>query len=156
MNNKSKYIALLFLIGFLTTSCYTVHHVVPQTYNYSKSIEFKIDKIEEGTRIATGNGHYYTKRGEKFVFIFLTLKNNLEQKQKLDFDNFLLLNPKTRTKHKVEWAMVPGVINIWGKVDSQIGKGDEKKRKLVFIYPSEEKAGLLMVNDTIIDIEYAK
>lgn len=156
MKTKSKYAALLLLLGLLTTSCYTVYHVEPQTYNYSKSIKFKIDKIEEGTRIATGNGHYYTNRGNKFVFVYLTLKNDLDQKQQLNFDNFLLINPKTRTKHKVEWAMMTGIINIWGNVDSEIGKGDEKKRKLVFIYPSEEKAGWLMVNDSIIDIEYTQ
>lgn len=52
--------------------------------------------------------------------------------------------------------MVPGPIKIWGKVDSEIGKGDQKKRKLAFIYTSDEKAALLMVNATIIDIEHTK
>jgi hypothetical protein len=154
MKNKIKYVSLFFLIGVLTSSCYTAYQVAPQTYNYTESIKFKIDKIVEGKSIATGNGHWYASRGNKFVFVFLTLTNELDQKQKLDFDNFTLLNSRTRTKHKVEWAMVTGPINIWGKVDSEIGKGDEKKRKLVFIYPDEDKAGLLMVNDQIIDIEY--
>ena len=151
-----KKILLLSLIGFLATSCYTVYKVVPKNHNYSESISFTIDKIEEGKSVSTGNGSYNASRGNKFVFVFLTLKNNLEEKQELDFDNFLLLNPKTKTKHKAEWSMVPGPINMWGKIDSYIRKGDEKKRKLVFIFPEEDKAQMLMVNGEIIEIEYAK
>jgi hypothetical protein len=147
---------ILFLIGILATSCYTVYQVVPKTYNYTESINFTIDKIEEGKNISTGNGSWYAGRGNKFVFVYLTLKNNLDQKQELDFDNFILLNPRTQIKHKAEWAMVTGPVNMWGKVDSYIGKGDEKKRKLVFIYPEEDKAKILIVNDKIIEIEYNK
>lgn len=145
---------LLLFIGILFNSCYTVHQVVPETYNYTESINFTIDKIEEGRTVATGNGSWNASRGNKFVFVFLTLKNSRNVKQALDFDNFILLNPRTKTKHKAEWAMVVGPINMWGKIDSYIKKGDEKKRKLVFIYPENDKAKLLMVNDKIIEIEY--
>lgn len=151
-----KKILLLLLVALLATSCYTVYTVIPKTHNYSESISFTIDKIEEGKTVATGNGSYSPSRGNKFVFVFLTLKNNIEEKQKLDFDHFLLLNPKTKTKHKAEWSMVPGPINLWGKIDSYIRKGDEKRRKLVFIFPEKDKAQMLMVNDKIIEIEYSK
>lgn len=156
MREKMIKFSLLFLIGVIAASCYTVYQVVPKTYNYTESINFTIDKIEEGKRIATGDGYWNASRGNKFVFVYLTLKNNLDQKQELDFDDFILLNPRTQTKHKVEWSMVTGPVNLWGKVDSYIGKGDEKKRKLVFIYPEEDKAKILMVNDKIIEIEYNK
>ncbi len=139
----------------LTTSCYTVHKVIPRTYDYTESIDFTIDKIEEGKSVATGNGSYNVTRGNKFVFVFLTLKNKLDEKQDLDFDDFILLNPRTKTKHKAEWAMVTGPINMWGKIDSHIRKGDEKKRKLVFIFPESDKATMLMVKDKLIEIEYA-
>ncbi|MFC4721246.1 DUF4352 domain-containing protein [Geojedonia litorea] len=151
-----KKILLVSLIGILATSCYTVYQVIPRTYNYSESISFTIDKIEEGKSVATGNGSYHPSRGNKFVFVYLTLKNNLDKTQELDFDNFLLLNPTTKTKHKAEWSMVPGPINMWGKIDSYIRKGDEKSRKLVFIFPDEEKAKMLLVNDQIVEIEYTK
>lgn len=154
MKTKIIKISLLFLITVLTTSCYTVYQVVHKTYNYNESKSFKIDKIEEGTKISTGNGYWNASRGNKFVFVYLTLKNYLDQKQELDFDNFILLNPRTKTKHKPEWAMVDGPINIWGRVDSYIGKGAEKQRKLVFLYPEEDKAKILMVKDKIIEIEY--
>ena len=152
-----KKVLLLVLFGLLVTSCYTVYPVISKTYNYSESISFTIDKVEEGNSIATGNGGaIYVNRGNKFVFVFLTLKNHSEKKQALDFDNFLLLNPKNKTKHKAEWTMLPGPINIWGKINSYIRKKDKKRRKLVFIFPEEDKAKLLMVNDKIIEIEYAK
>ena len=156
IKTKMKKILSLFLIGILFTSCYTVYTVVPKSYNYTESINFTIDKIEEGKSVATGNGSWNVSRGNKFVFVFLTLKNNLDKKQELNFDNFILLNPRTRTKHKAEWAMVSGPINMWGKIDSYIRKGNEKKRKLVFVYPEEDKAKMLMVNDEIIEIEYTK
>lgn len=124
---RMKKISLLFLIGVLATSCYTVYQVVPKTYNYPESINFKIDKIEEGKSVATGDGYWKPSRGNKFVFVFLTLKNNLNQKQELDFDTFILLNPRTKTKHKAEWSMVVGPINIWGKIDSYIREGGKKK-----------------------------
>ncbi len=151
-----KKILLLSLIALLSTSCYTAYQVIPKNYQYSESISFTIDKIEEGKSVATGNGSYHASRGNKFVFVFLTFKNNLDEKQELNFDNFLLLNPKTKTKHKAEWSMVTGPFNVWGKIDSYIRKGDEKSRKLVFIFPDEDKANLLMVKDEIIEIEYAK
>ncbi|GEM_PF-1962304 len=154
---KNSYTKLLILILVTTlfTSCYSVYKVIPHTYDYTESINFTIDKIEEGKTVATGNGSWNASRGSKFVFVFLTLKNNLNEKQKLDFDDFVLLNPRTKTKHKAEWSMVVGPINMWGKIDSYILKGDEKKRKLVFIYPEEDTAQLLMVNDKIIEIDYA-
>jgi hypothetical protein len=151
-----KKILLLSLIAILATSCYTVYKVVPKTHNYTDSISFKIDKIEEGKSVATGNGSYNASRGNKFVFVFLTLKNDLNKKQDLNFDNFILLNSRTKTKHKAEWVMVTGPINMWGRIDSYIRKGDEKKRKLVFIFPDQDKPKLLMVNDKMIEIEYSE
>ncbi len=150
-----KKILFLSLITLLVTSCYTSYQVIPKTYSYSESIRFTIDKIEEGESISTSNGSYNASRGYKFVFVFLTLNNSLDEKQELNFDNFVLLNPRTKTKHKVEWSMVIGPINMWGNVDSYIQKGAEKKRKLVFLFPKEDKAEMLMVNDQIIKIEYA-
>ena len=151
-----KKILLLLFVTIIATSCNTVYKVIPKTHDYSDSITFTIDKVEEGNSISTGNGFYNASRGNKFVFVFLTLNNKLDEKQKLDFDNFVLLNPRTRTKHKAEWSMVVGPINMWGRIDSYIRKGDEKKRKLVFIFPEEDKAKMLMVNDEIIEIEYTK
>lgn len=149
---KKYLLILLVVISF--TSCYTAYEVIPQKHNYSNSINYTIDKIEEGKSVAYGNGSYNASRGNKFVFVYLTFKNELDQKQELNFDDFLLLNPKTKTKHKAEWSMVVGPINIWGNIDSYIRKGDTKKRKLVFIYPEDDKAEYMMVKDDIVEIQY--
>lgn len=145
---------LLFLLALSVTSCYTAYEVIPQKHTYSNTINYTIDKIEEGQTVAYGNGSYNASRGNKFVFVYLTFKNELDQKQDLDFDDFLLLNPKTKTKHKAEWAMVVGPINIWGNIDSYINSGDTKRRKLVFIFPEEDKAEYLMVKEDIVEIQY--
>jgi len=147
---------LLLLVGIVATSCNTSYNVVSQTRNYTESITYTIDKVVEGKTIATGNGSFNATRGNKFVFVYLTFSNKLDQKQDLNFDNFNLLNERTKTKHKAEWAMVVSPVNLFGKIDSHIGKGDEKKRKLVFVFPEQDKANLLMVNDEIVDIEYAQ
>lgn len=151
-----KKIFLSLFIGFLATSCNTIYKIVPTPHNYTESISYTIDRVEEGKAVSTGNGSWHASRGNKFVFVFINFKNNLDQKQELDFDNFVLLNPRTKTKHKAEWAMVSGPFNIWGKIDSYIRKGDEKTRKLVYIFPEEDKAQMLMVNDEMIEIEYTK
>ncbi len=152
MNTRIYIVILLF--GGLLTSCYKAYQVFPRNYDYTESINFTIDRVEEGKRISTGNGAWNASRGNKFVFVFLTLRNNHDEKQEMNFDHFLLLNDRTKTKHKAEWAMVTGPFNIWGKIDSYINKGDEKKRKLVFIYPEDDKATKLMVKDKVINIEY--
>ncbi|MFD0975548.1 DUF4352 domain-containing protein [Salinimicrobium gaetbulicola] len=149
-----KKLLLLLLIAVSFTSCYTTYEVIPQKHNYSNSINYTIDKVEEGKSVAYGNGSYNASRGNKFVFVYLTFKNELEQKQDLDFDEFILLNPKTKTKHKAEWSMVVGPINLWGNIDSYIRSGDTKKRKLVFIYPEDDKAEYLLVKDEIVEIKY--
>lgn len=147
---------ILPLIGlcFLFTSCYTTYQTIPQNYDYTESISFTIDKVQEGHSVSTGNGHFYASRGNKFVFVYLTLHNNLNMKQDLDFGTFYLLNPKTKTRHQVEWAMLTSPINIWGSVDSYIRKADTKKRKLVFIFPEDEKGEYLLVNENVIEIKY--
>lgn len=151
-----KLLLVSTLLCVLLTSCHTAYQVVSRQYDYTETIDFTIDKIEESTSISTGNGSWNASRGNKFVFVFLTFNNNVKEKQQLNFDDFLLLNPRTKTKHKAEWAMIVGPFNVWGKIDSYIRKGDEKQRKLVFLYPEEDKAEILLVKDRIIEIEYAR
>lgn len=151
-----KKVLFLALIAILATSCYTVYKVMPQKYNYTENIVFKIEKIEEGVSIATGDFAKTPPRGHKFVFIQMTFKNKTNKKLDLNFDNFALLNPKTKTKHKVELVMVIAPVNVFGRIDSYIGKNAEKQRKLVFAFPENDKAKILMVNDEVVEIKYAQ
>ncbi|NQX82402.1 MAG: DUF4352 domain-containing protein [Flavobacteriaceae bacterium] len=147
-------IALLILILVLN-SCRTIYQVVEKDYGYNKSIEFTIDKIEDTKAIATGGGAYHPSSGSKFVIVYLTIKNNLNQKQDLNFDDFTLLEMENKIKHKVEWVMVPGIVNIWSKKNSYISKNGTKKRKIIFIFPENNKAKFMMVNGNIIEIKYS-
>ena len=149
-----KTIAFLLLILILN-SCRTIYQVVDKDYDYNNSIEFTIDKIEEAKALATGGGAYYPSSGSKFVMVYLTITNNLNQKQDLNFDNYALLEMENKIKHKVEWVMVPGFVNIWGKKDSYILRNGTKKRKIIFIFPENDKAKFMMVNGKLIEIEYS-
>jgi hypothetical protein len=66
------------------------------------------------------------------------------------------LNKNTKTKHKVEWAMKTGLINLAGKIDTYLKKDEKMKRKLVFIFPEDDRGKFLMVNNEMIEIEYSK
>jgi hypothetical protein len=145
----------LFASTLFFTGCYSTFEVVSQNYNYDNDITFTVDKVQEGNNISTGNGYYYAKNGSKFVFLYISLKNNSDTKKKLDFDNFYLLEPKSHTKYKVELAMLETVVNMFGNVNSEIQKNDTKKRKLVFTFPKGEKAEMLSVNDVIYHIHYS-
>ncbi len=153
---KLDKVFIIVVFSIFLSSCYSVYQVKSNLYNYSDSITFSINKVEEGQVISTGSGSYHASRGYKFVFIYMTFENLIEEKQELNFDNIELLNPKDKTKYKVEWSMVTGPINIWGKVDSYIRKGDKKTRKLVFTFPKEEKAKYLKVNSNLVEIDYSK
>lgn len=145
---------LVCCFAFCFVSCYTRFQTVPTRYNYSNSVSFTIDKVEEGHTIAVGNGSYNSKRGSKFVFVYMTFTNASQEKQDLNFHEFYLLNPRNKTKYGVEWAMMLGPVNVFANLNSNIAKDDKKKRKLVFIFPEEDKAQKLMVKDSIVGIHY--
>jgi hypothetical protein len=139
----------------LFSGCYSTYAVISQEYKFDNDVTFTIDKVQEGNNISTGNGSYYAKRGFKFVFLYATIKNNSNEKKKLDFGNIYLLEPKSKTRYKVEFAMMETAINMFGRVDAEIQKNDTKRRKLVFTYPKDEKAAMFSVNDVIYNISYS-
>jgi len=61
---------------------------------------------------------------------------------------------ENKVKYKVEFSMVAGPVNIWGKVDSYINSNSIKSRKIVFVFPKEIKPEFLLVNNKIVPIEY--
>ncbi|MGZ3750499.1 MAG: DUF4352 domain-containing protein [Mucilaginibacter sp.] len=157
MNNflPIRAITLLLATAFLLSGCYTTYNVVSKNYNYDDDIAFTIDKVQEGSNISTGNGSYYAKRGFKFIFLFATFKNASNEEKKLDFSTFYLLEPKSHTRYKVDFAMMESVINIFGSLNSKIQKNDTKSRRLVFSFPKDEKAEMLEVNGKVYNLSYA-
>lgn len=126
--------------------------VFAQKHNYSKSVSFKVEKIKENTSLATGNQSWVSpSRGFKFVSITLALTNDSETPEAIDFDNFHLLNSKTKTKHKVEFVRTAGFIQFPAALKLSINKG-KKKRVLVFIYPEFDTPRFLSLNENSIEL----
>jgi hypothetical protein len=151
-----KKFTLLILLGIIFTSCYRVLKVIPTKYDYDDAITFTIDKVEEGTSVSVANGHWDARSGYKFVFVFVTVENNFDVTLDLDFNNYHLYNPRTKTKHKTEWVMNVGAVNKWEKVDTHIDEYEIKKRKIVFLYPKEDTVKTIIVNEQMIDIQFEK
>jgi hypothetical protein len=146
---------VLFIPIFFLGSCYSTFLTnSTETYQFNEQISFKITKVQEGSSISTGNGYWRPSRGNKFVFIYVTFTNSSTEKQDLNLDNLALADISNKVKYKVEFNMVDGPINLWGKVDSSIKGNDSRNRKLVFSFPEKAKPEYLISNGTLVKIPY--
>ncbi len=145
----------LFLVLFLIFSCSAVYKVNDNIQDYNENIVYQINKVQEDYSIATGSNSYiYPSRGNKFVHVYLTITNKTNVVQPLDFNNFYLINPDTKTKYLVEFVYLSTIINIAAKIESSIQPNDTKYRRLIYIFPKDVKPKFLMVNDKIVEISY--
>lgn len=151
-----KNIALLAALCLFFSSCYVMKPVADNQNNITEHLTLKIDKIEEGSSIGTGGGSYAAGKGEKFVFVSVTIKNGSQQSQNLDFENFYLLDTIGKTKRKIESVMMTSSVNMWGKSNISLKTNDKKSRKIVFTFPKEQIPTLLLINDKVISIPYSK
>ncbi|NOS56784.1 MAG: DUF4352 domain-containing protein [Cyclobacteriaceae bacterium] len=143
-----------FAILIVATSCYSTFQTNKTLRDYDEKITFKIDQVQEGGQISTGNSSIRPSRGYKFVFVFFTFTNNTSSKLDLNFDNILLVDIENKIKYKPEFSMRTGPVNLMGRIDSFILANDSKSRKLVFLFPKDRKAEYLIVNDKLIQIDY--
>lgn len=130
---------------------FATNHVVQE---FNDKISFRIDSLQEGYTVYTGNGYFRVKKGNKFVFLFITFKNNSEEKQDLNLGNISLVDVETRTKYKLEFNMGTGMVNSFAKQDSFIKGQDSKERKLVFAFPDGKKPEYLLVDNKVVQISY--
>ena len=138
----------LFILIVLTS-----YPIFSQNYKYADNITFKIDKIKEFSSLAVGDQSWiYPSRGNKFVVINIAIQNKTDTTQIIDLDNFILLNFKDKTKHKLEQVRTTGMVNFPAKIDLKIDKSKTKKRRLVYIYPENDVPKSIMVFDKIIDL----
>ncbi len=149
---KKKILSLIILL--FMTSCYTTYKVITERYNFNEKINFTIDKVVEDKQVYDGNGYWKPKSGYKFITLFITLNNETNEKQPLNFNDFYLINLNNKEKYKVEMVMLTGPINIKGKIESTIEKNDTKKRRVIFTFPENEKAKFVLANNNIIEIKY--
>jgi len=145
-----KKIELSILIALISCSIFSQNH------KYADNITFKIDKVKELSSIAVGNQSWiYPSRGNKFVVINISIQNKADKTQNIDLDNFILLNFKDKTKHKLEMVQTTGIVNFPAKIDLKINPKKKKKRRLIYIYPENVTPKSIMLFDEIINI-YAK
>lgn len=135
--------ALLLCVNFTIFS---------QSHPYSENVSFKVEEINENTSLATGHQSWvWASRGNKFVLVTLSLDSDTSTKDEVDFDKFHLLNPKTQTKHRVEFVRTAGLIQFSAKLKLDLKK-KTKKRVLVFLYPENDTPKVLSINDLLVEL----
>ncbi len=143
-----KKINLLIFIILISSSIFS------QNRKYSDNITFKIDKIKEVNSLAVGHQSWiYPSRGNKFVVINISFKNVGNLTENINLDNFLLLNFRNKTKHKLELVRTTGIVNFPAKINLGINKGKRKKRRLVYIYPKIDSPKSLMLFEKEIELK---
>lgn len=127
--------------------------IFSQNQKYSDNVTYSIDKIKELSSIAVGNQSWvYPSRGNKFVVINMTFKNVSNLDENVDLDDFVLLNFRTKTKHKLEFANTTGIVNFPAKIRFKIKKGKKNRRRMVFIYPENDTPKSLMLFNKEIEL----
>mgnify|MGYP001550652441 CR=1 FL=1 len=149
-----KNLSLPLLVLLLCTSCYSFHKVRSANYAFSDSISFTIDKVTESKSISGFGGAYNAKQGYEFILVTVTMQNELDEEQDLNWTEFALLNPETNQRLPLDWVLSTGAVVAFDREESHIGAGDKKKRKLVFTFPSDLKPKYLMVGQKVIEIPY--
>ena len=96
------------------------------------------------------------KKGYTLVFLTCTFKNKSTTEHDLYLSRLYLLDPKSRTKYKVEFALAVAVINIDKSIDSKIKAGEVLRRELVFVFPRKQSPELFSIDDHIYDITYVQ
>lgn len=133
--------------------CFGGNTIKAQNHKYSENVSFKIERIRENSSLATGHQSWVSpSRGYKFVLITLALKNLNDKLESIDFDQFHLINPKTKTKHKVEFVRTTGLIPFPAKILFNLKKNKQKKRDLIFIFPKQDEPEFILFNDELISI----
>lgn len=154
---KFKNVALLATTCLLLFSCYVSKPVSDNQNVLNEHLTFKINLVEEGKSIAQGRNSFISpEKGDKFVFVHLTTQNSSDQTQKLNFNDFYLLDTLHKTKRKLDFVMLTSAVNLWGDSDSSVKGNSKKSRKLVFSFPKNQNPSVLFVNNKMISIPYSK
>ncbi|NOR28076.1 MAG: hypothetical protein GQ540_06065 [Lutibacter sp.] len=150
-----KKLLLLLIVSLILASCYSITQVSSKTYNYTNTIDFSINKVEERKSISdtpTSNGKWQANSKDKFVLIDMNFVNNSEKAQILNFDDFLLYNYKTDTQYKAEWFLTSGLLIKSSEIE--IKPKSNRIKILVFMFPEKEEPSYLKFNNQIIEIRY--
>ncbi len=150
-----KKLLLLLIVSLILVSCYSITQVSSKTYNYTTTIDFSINKVEERKSISdtpTSNGKWQANSEDKFVLIHVNFVNTSKETQKLNFDDFLLYNYKTDTQYKPGWFLASGLLIKSSEIE--IKPKSNSIKTLVFMFPENEEPRYLKFNNQIIEIRY--
>jgi len=103
---KNKMLSLFILITIFCIES----SLSQEKFKYNTDISFHIDKVQKWSKIYTGSGYYYTKKGFKYFMVYLTFENNSNKKQLIDFNNFCLIDINNKIKYNVNLALAAGTI----------------------------------------------
>ena len=150
---------LALLIGlFSLTACQTItHKVVENEHSYNENITFNTSKIFESQTIGEGRGNWRSSPRYKFVTLYVNVKNNSHNEQKIDFDDFYLHDESKRKKYRSKFtfynlsALGPNVRSPFQEI---IPANSRITRKLVYPFPQEVSPNRLIVKDKVIKIEW--
>jgi len=151
---KKIFSFLILLIVLI--SCYSAIKVTSKEYNYSKNIDFIITKIEEKQSISDSprtNATYQSNINDKFVLINMTFINSSKKPQEFNFKNFYLFDQKTNTQYRAGWTLTSSVLIKNRDINHLIKAKRNINRTLVFMFPKNEKARYLKVNNQLIEIK---
>ena len=154
LSTMLKPLRILLPIFIVLSGCYPVKYVVTKPYTFDKDISFTIDQEVEGSTLSGGYQSFQAKRGYTLIFLTCTFKNNSAIERDLYLSRFHLLDPKSKTKYKIEFALAVAVINLEKPIDSKIKGGEIVRRRLVFVFPKKQTPELFSVDDDIYNIAY--
>tara|TARA_R110001583_G_scaffold103863_3_gene251150 strand:+ start:37525 stop:38037 length:513 start_codon:yes stop_codon:yes gene_type:complete len=145
----------LLLLSILLISCYSITKVTSKKHNFTKDIDFSINKVEERVTISDSprsKGVYQSNAEDKFVLINLNIINTSNQQQEFNFNNFYLFNPATNIQYRADWMLSSSLLEKNSGINYFIQKKSNLNRTLVFVFPKKEKASFLKIENQIIEI----
>lgn len=141
---KNKILLLFVSITFLCIES----SFSQEKFKYNTDINFQIDKVEKWSKIYTGNGYYYAKKGFKCFMVYLTFQNNSNKKQLIDFNNFYLIDINNKIKYNVDLALAAGSITwIYRKNKKKLGAKQMKEVKIAITCPEDLNPSFLMMEN---------
>lgn len=142
-----KNILFTILVFNLLTSFYVKN-------NEKNKLTITIDRVWEAHKIHDAESCITPKAGNKFIHVFITIKNNSEEISNIDFNMFQLLDENSNNFSELVYVMQTKKINIWTKHDLKLKAHQTKRKQLVYLMPEIKKPMYLKIhNSELIKIE---
>ncbi len=150
--HTSKALLILLLLALTQSSNGQV------IFDYDSTMTFEFTRIGEAQAIATGGSFgsasgYKSDKGYKYLFVYLIIENNSQDKKIMDFSDFILFDAIAKKEYNVLFSMKTSAINVIYGTSIKLKGGKMVARKLVFEVPEEFLPKFIKVKDELLDIE---